>query len=377
MRTLPRPSHPLDGAALVLLRVEETIALVARATPKNAAEEVSRLTPLALRGGRLRPAFVYDERPDLSGVRSELERLAHEVGVEGRLGALHGARARELELDARMAEHVGTPAFLEHARKRFSEPSAELGGRVTTFIEEALAGSLPAPDASVALHRTDDHESSASLVNQLRRRAIELAIRIRLEIRPRQLAVAATGHGIVGIRPGVRLSASAGSRVVVHELLGHALPRARSLHAPLALLRAGTQGSEASEEGRALLIESRAGLLDRARRRELALRHLAALAVRRGADFHEAVRELTLRGADAPEALEIAVRVYRGGGLAREIAYLPAYHEVRDAFAAEAELERWFERGRVGLGAARELAALGAFGDARPPYSSNSMNTGA
>jgi hypothetical protein len=201
---------------------------------------------------------------------------------------------------------------------------------------------------------------------------------VRLEIRPGLLAAAATGHGLVAIRPGLALSAAAGARITLHELLAHALPRARSFHAPISLLRAGTAGSIEGEEGRALVVESRAGHLDVARRRELALRHLAALSVRRGADFEEAYRELVRRGSEPEEAVEIAVRVHRGGGLAREVVYLPAYHEVLDAFRREPALERWFENGRVGLSAARELEALGSGHDdrGRPVYSPHSMNTG-
>jgi hypothetical protein len=142
-------------------------------------------------------------------------------------------------------------------------------------------------------------------------------------------------------------------------------------------LRAGTAGSVEAEEGRALLVEARAGHLDQGRKRELSFRHLAALGVRRGAELDETFRELVVRGADAAEAVEIAVRVHRGGGLGREVVYLPAYLEVRRAFEREPALERWFERGRVGLGAAKILAALENPSDRRVPHSSNSMNTGA
>jgi hypothetical protein len=48
----------------------------------------------------------------------------------------------------------------------------------------------------------------------------------------------------------------------------------------------------------------------------------------------------------------------RGGGLAREIAYLPAYLEVRAAFAENPWLEVYFQRGKVSLEAARILSAV-------------------
>jgi hypothetical protein len=377
MRSEPRASDPFAATGLALLSVEETIALVERATPSNARAEVQRLSSEKAMNRRLRPAFDYERAPDLSALRGGLETLARELSGQGRLGALYAARAEELELEARMIEHLGTADFLPLAARRFREPSLEVSARVNAFIDDALAGTPPATDTFRETNASDDELSAASLVSQLRRRAAELALSIRVEIRPRQLATAATGRGVVGVRPGVLLSADTTSRIVIHELLAHALPRARSAHAPLTLLRSGSHGSMEHEEGRAVLVEARAGYLGKARRRELALRHVAALAVRRGADFDETVRELALRGAEVHRAIEIAVRVHRGGGLAREVVYLPAYFEVTDAFAREPGLERWFERGRVGVDAARELALLAAATEPRPSYSSNSMNTGA
>jgi hypothetical protein len=375
MRREPR-SEPLDSAGRRLIGAEETIALVPRATPKNARSEIQRLAALAKRRERLRPAFRYDPVPDLGHVRRELERLARDTVAYGRLGALHAARAEELELEARLVERIGAPSFAELARTRFRAPDCVLRERVAAFVEAALAGSPPEPDARTRLTASDDRNEPSSLVQKLLRHAAELALPLRVEIRPGQLAIAATGHGIVAIRPGVLLSADTAARIARHELFGHALPRARSVHARYSLLRAGTAGSVESEEGRALVIETRAGLFDSARRRELALRHLAALSVRQGADFEETVRALAARGAEHLSAIEIAARVHRGGGLARELAYLPAYHEVKDAFSERPELERWFERGRVSLAAARELEALESSLAAAPSYASNSMNTG-
>jgi hypothetical protein len=391
--------HPLDTAGLALVRAEETIALVARATPKNAREEIQRLGALAAQKKSLRPAFVYGPAPELANLRRGLERVAHVSRAHGRIGALHAARAEELELEARLVENIGRTSFRKLAAERFRAPLGVLHVRTLDFVERAL-GEAPSTPASSRLAfdgagapsinvpaagapstniMSCDPVSPASLVNKVARLARELGLSIRVETRPDQLAIAATGHGLVAVRPGVWLTADTASRIALHEVVGHALPRMRSRHAPWALFRAGTAGSVEAEEGRALLVERRAGRLDGARRRELALRHVGALCVQRGADFDETFRELVARGGRGPEAVELAVRVHRGGGLGREIVYLPAYHEVSRAFDEEPALERWFERGRVGLEAARVFAALG---DGREPsaravQSSNSMNTGA
>ncbi|HEX6272081.1 MAG TPA: tyrosine/phenylalanine carboxypeptidase domain-containing protein [Polyangiaceae bacterium] len=369
MRADSQVLHPLDAAGESLARAEDGIALVARATPLDVHAEIHRLSKLAANGAHLRPVFRYAAVPDLAAIRSGLERMAREAAAHGAMGRLLAARAEELELEARLAGCIGTPAFAALAARRFRAPRGALATRVAAFVEGALAA--PQPSDAGALVASDDGASPASLFSRLTRGARELGFSIRVVVRPEQLATAATGHGIVAIRPGVLLDADTAARIAGHELLAHALPRARSVHAASAVFRAGTAGSVEGEEGRAVLVEERAGYLGPARRRELALRHVAALAVRRGADFHETAGELLSRGANVRAAIEIAVRVHRGGGLARELVYLPAYCEVRAAFAREPELERFFERGRVGLEAALGLHAERADRSARFERSSN------
>src|SRR5262249_52921029 len=109
------------------------------------------------------------------------------------------------------------------------------------------------------------------------------------------------------------------------------------------------------EEGRALVIEERYELLDDERRRELGIRHRMALDVRSGADWVESVRFGLAFGLTPRESVRIAARIHRGGGLAREVIYLPAWERVTRAFDADPTLEAWLERGRVSVDAARIL----------------------
>ena len=76
---------------------------------------------------------------------------------------------------------------------------------------------------------------------------------------------AACGDGVVFVCIGVSLRASEARRIAEHELLGHALPRLAARSHPLGLLRVGCARSSDDEEGRALHIEERSGLLDEGR----------------------------------------------------------------------------------------------------------------
>jgi hypothetical protein len=152
----------------------------------------------------------------------------------------------------------------------------------------------------------------------------------------------------------VRLSAEVGRRIALHEVEGHLLPRASGKQLG-GVFWAGSVGASEDEEGRAILLEERAGLLDAARRAELGRRYLAAASVRDGAELWDTVELLGKTGAEASACIDLACRVHRGGGLGRELIYLAGYLRVAEALAREPRLELLLAGGRVALGAAREL----------------------
>jgi hypothetical protein len=334
----------------VLAGAEERIDLMARLAPRDVDHEVARLTLAFERGERSAVTWQRREAPVLAPTRRALEAVQRAASELGPLGHLYAERAAELGSEARLVEALGTPRFRALAAERFPEPSASLARQCDDFASAAL--SLPEP-AGDALHRSDDEADPASLVALLGRRARELGLGIEVRVSRAQLA---TGDGLVVVRAGVLLRAATAQRIATHELLAHALPRARARYASSPIFRAGTAGAADHEEGRAVLIEKRAGLLDTERQRELAWRHRAALGVRRGAEPHDTIASLLGDGAPLARAVELALRVHRGGGLGRELVYLPSFFEVERALAEEPALERWFERGRVGLAAARALS---------------------
>ena len=147
------------------------------------------------------------------------------------------------------------------------------------------------------------------------------------------------------------------ARVVLHELEGHVLPRLRAAAEQLGIFALGTARGSDEQEGRALWLERQAGLFTAGRRRELARRHLAALALRRGADPVQTARLLiNTSGASPFTAARIACRVHRGGGLGRELVYLPSLLRVRKALERTPRIERVLCRGQVSVTAAPVLA---------------------
>lgn len=338
---------------------ERAIALLDRCCPKNLASEALRLRAGWQAGQEVVPEWRYAPSPDLHEWSRMLERVIEVLNEEEGAGALYARRAEELLTEVRLVEAIGTPRFRSLAKERFAEPEARHAAQAAAWARR-WAGREPV--ASAALVRSDDLAHPDSLVSRMRREIGALRLPVRVEVRMALTSAAASADGVVVVRGGVYHCPMESERIVLHEIAGHILPRARSARAGGGLLRIGTAGASADEEGRALLLERRAGLLGPTRRRALAHRHLAATAVRAGADWVETVRAVLDRGATRTEAIDVSIRAHRGGGLAREAVYLSALSRVSEAFAADPELEVWLENGRTSVDAARQLRAVSAEG---------------
>jgi len=354
----PRGVIELDRTPLfqntqqLLRRAEAEIRLIDRAQPTNAVPECEALIVDFGSGRDRAPVFEYAARPDLAKVRSALLSAASAIGGLGALGATYAGRALELECEAAAAERVGTAEFASHCARRYpleASPDADTA-------DACAARWIHAPDdVPSTLHRSDDRGDPESLICALERATEGLPVRV--QVRANQAAAAAVGDGFVGVRAGLWHSRESVLRIVLHEIEGHVRPRVLAQREALGLFRVGTAKSSDDEEGRALLLERGAGVLQGARRRELARRHLAARAVRTGASFQDIVQQLLGLGQDIASAVEAACRALRGGGLAREFVYLVSLARVTRVFEAEPELERYFEHGRVSVEAARACRA--------------------
>jgi hypothetical protein len=338
-----------------LLRAERTIALVERCRPLNADAEQRRLAAAWQAKREIAPVWIHGERPDLSALRTALASVVEGAATSG-WDQLYADRARELDVEAALVSHVGDPRLGELASQRFSEgdPSERDGARNWA---ESWSRLVP-PELEEIEIASDDPKDPRSLLCCMQRAVGERRLPFRVVVRP-LLSAAATGDGVIVVREGASYSARDVRRIVVHEVEGHAMPRARARTEALGLFVLGTRGGSDDEEGRALLLEERAGCLDDLRHVELGRRHLAALAVRDGADWVETVRKLVALGAPLGSALTIASRVHRGGGLAREIVYLPALCRVREGCERDPGAEAWLERGRIALSSVSVLRELG------------------
>lgn len=382
MSRIEAPGLDRDGreAARLLCALARRVRLVACATPLELGAELSRVGAAWAAGREEAPRFSYARAAGMAELRRELG--AAMSLYRGPLRELYAGRVRELSIEAAACEVVGTPAFRERARERFPRRDAFdeeadrlaerwAGGEARrgaqgAAVGEGAQGAAAGEGAQGAAGEvagegivSDDEGDPRSLLCAMRRAVGEHRLAVRVIAARRMAPLAATGDGVIYVATGRRLSASEAARTVVHEVIGHALPSERAKRAAVPLFELGTAFGSDDQEGRALLVEERAGLLSAGRRHELALRHLAVRAMEAGAGFVEVVRLLLGRGAAVADAVRIAARVLRGGGLGREGAYLPALLRVRAAFAEAPALEEVLASGRISVDAARIMAGGG------------------
>ena len=333
------------------------VALLAHLTPAGFEAEVARVAA-GLRQGRCGPPLFEYARPpsELEPLAQELESLARRWRAEGAVAELYADKADEVALEARLCD-ARERGLAPLAKQRYStepELAAEADALARAWIHDA-ADALETVGGVVT---SDDERDPRSLVRRMRAEVGRRRLPFRVVVVRSLAPLAAVGDGVIQIAPGRALSDVDVERTVAHEIEGHALPATRALGSPMGLLRVGTSRGSDDQEGWALLVEERAGLMRAGRRAEIGLRHVASRCAHDGWTFVETLEALRLEHGDSELVARSVCRAFRGGGLGREAAYLPAMLRVGRALAASPELEVTLTSGRVSVAAARALARL-------------------
>ena len=333
-RPLPAALREADAC---LKRVADVARLLPALTATNAVQERTRLVAEVAAGEVPTPRWTLRKRRVDAEIWRALDTVRERVrDVPGQ--ELYLARLEELELELAMIEALGDPRRVRPlAARRFGD------GRMTVELPDG-----PVPLARLARglldtlpHREEPREippydgpGRPSLAALMQSVASAAGLTIDVKVEPRLSAGAATGDRTVFIADrwfGRRESL----RFAVHEVLGHAVAAANAREQPLRIFEIGTAGSFRAQEGTALWLEERAGVLDAYRLRIIAARVLATDRMHDGAPFGETARWLHREhGLSAQDAVSIAERAYRGGGVARDAGYLAGWLDVRNALAA-------------------------------------------
>lgn len=350
---------PWPDIDALLDRAASSVRLLAAVTPANAADERKRMIRASLAGERLSPKWQYARDDGAAAwVPRALEAVSRELPnrLPRALANVYLARIEELDLERRIACAAGRMALPSLARERFGTA----GGRA---LELATRWASEAPSDADHPSVVSDSRHPSSLLSTMRARVSELGLEFRVVVHPSLASLAATGERTIYVAAGRDVPADVTRRTVMHETLAHALPRQRARSQPLGVFSFGTARGQDDQEGYALWLEETEGHMSATRRRELGARHVATRAMRDGGSFHDVVSRLRALGHDAPSAVTISERVFRGGtgtreGLGREAVYLAAYHRVSSALSRAPHLSAVLSSGQVSVRAAPTLAAF-------------------
>lgn len=346
--------------------VERLVACAARdvqvlgtLTPVNAQRERLRLVDDVQARRAARPRWVYapvaheELRRALDAAADALERQA-----TGPIELLYVDRLRELSLEAALCAQAGSADVGRLASQRYAPRAPWAEAEATALCARWLA-EPEEPGQPILL--ASDSLDPRSLLSRMRAAVGRARLPFTVAVHPSLAPLAATGDRTILVAAGRLVGEEDVERTVLHEVEGHALPRARALAAPLAIFRAGTARGMDDQEGRALLLEERAGWLGSRRRRSLAARHRAFEWMVGGATFADVAARLTREHhLDPLQAVLVAERTFRGAdgerpGLGRERVYLESFVRVRAHLGAQPRDEAVLAAGQIAVEAVDAL----------------------
>jgi uncharacterized protein (TIGR02421 family) len=235
--------------------------------------------------------------------------------------ALYGLfREQLIEFDRRlsMLEDRGTPAFMFESQQLFGRPDHAL-----VDIAKEIVTKIPPrshhPKESYTLDASEFARLAESEIVKLRAQcpSLQSTVSIREDISG---VMVTKGNVLIG--KDLKVSSSRAPALIQHEVGTHVVTQFNGTQQPFGLLSSGLGNYEELQEGIAVAAEFLAGGFSPNRLRVLAGRVIAVDRMLAGADFIEVFRMLNKKGFPQRGAFQIAARVFRGGGLTKDIVYL-------------------------------------------------------
>ncbi|MDX1420337.1 MAG: DUF1704 domain-containing protein [Rubricoccaceae bacterium] len=355
--------HLTEAAAAVdrgLAAAAASFDFLLQVTPVNAAAAWQAFKSL---DGERAPELLYRPltfAPDR--LRRHLYGLPLDAVEDPLLAGLFRERRDEIVEQVRLILDRGTGHFLYGSLRLYGAPDDDL-----VALARALLDRHPRPDrrgeafagATVFSARAEDELA----YYRERHPAFGAVVQVRDDITSGVMV--SKGDLLVAQRlntPERRVEA-----LVAHEVGTHVVTYYNGAAQPLQLLRDGLADYEDLQEGLAVLAEYLVGGLSPSRLRTLAARVLAVQALADGASFVEVHRLLTrAHGFKPRSAFTVTVRVFRGGGLAKDMVYLRGLRDLLAFLGDGGALEPLYT-GKIALRHAPAVATLQRRGLLHPP----------
>ena len=265
------------------------------------------------------PPFRYREPDvDIASTREQLQALPVPEIEEPVFKALLAEKQRELDRQLELVELRGTPGFMPVSIDLFGDAAAKLYADAVHILE------VVRPNRRVDSHCVGPEEVTEAALTQFghyRRQCADFSAKIKRS--GNITAGLMVSNSTLIVSDQARIPRERVDALLHHEIGTHILTWHNGGHQPLKQLQCGLAHYDELQEGLGVLAEYLAGNLSPLRLRTLAARVIAVRLVTDGASFGELFD--TLQGEyefSGRSAFIIATRVFRGGGLTKDVVYL-------------------------------------------------------
>ncbi len=271
------------------------------------------------------PTFLY--RPleiEVGAEKRKLYAVSLDHLEDPLLRDLLSEKQQELDLQLSLLAARETPRFAPLGRALYGGVEPSLKARAETILKAAVAdGAASGPSLGAETVAAAAREMIAGYRSVFR--DFDASVEIRSDLPPGLLV----SNGRLLIARDTQVARDRLPALLSHEIGVHLLTYFNGAVQGLTILRSGLAGYEATQEGLAVLAEYLVGGMTAQRLRLLAARVIASHAMLEGAAFVETFAMLCDSYAlSARTAFNIALRVYRGGGLAKDAIYLRGVSQV-------------------------------------------------
>jgi uncharacterized protein (TIGR02421 family) len=358
------PSSMAQAGRLVdqqLCEISQSFDFILQVTPVNAEQAWE---DFAASGYAQAPRLHYRPLPyHPSLLKRQLYSIPLEHVEDSSLIQLFEQKQDELDKQLAALKHLGTRAFYYDSLQLYGAPDAGLIRLAESILALTQSAADDECDALVGVEqaaaaarehidyyhqRLPDFQASVQICNSIASALMvaqdRLLISDRIAIRPQRL-----------------------EPLLHHEVGTHLLTYFNGRQQPLRQLYAGFPGYEALQEGLAVLAEYLVGGLSIGRLRTLAARVLAVRSMLQNRSFLETFALLHDEHRFSPRsAFMTALRVHRGGGLAKDAIYLCGLRDLLDYLRAGHDLEPLYV-GKISLDHAALVQEMRRRGVVRPP----------
>ncbi|MEX2673126.1 MAG: tyrosine/phenylalanine carboxypeptidase domain-containing protein [Phycisphaeraceae bacterium] len=260
------------------------------------------------------------------------------------LAAMFRTQQAELDMQLNLLLYRNTPRFVLESEQLYGRPDEAL-----LKLAEAILQRLP-PDRPHPGEGAIPAEAFAERAREVGAVYSEASDHYQGTVEVRDdVSTLITSHGKLLIDKHLMTRADRLEALVHHEISTHLLTYFNGRMQPLRQFCTGFAGHEQLQEGLAVLIEYLVGGMNAERWRVFATRVVAVAMMLRGEaftrTFHRLHNELDVEG---HTAFRTTMRVYRGGGLTKDIIYLQGFCDLLAHLTHGGELEVLY-LGRFGL----------------------------